>query len=140
MLILNDSNCLYGQEPGKKKFFPGGPTHPRDGSAIPLTLSHFVLFLLIVLIGFSLCYLFKKTYTKGDFPNSLYYPFPHHVSQSLDFKIGSRSDSQALVLQLKQSPFVLGSVDSSQPYPTLSLLTEKQEARSHPGISRGPKM
>lgn len=120
ILTLNDSNCLYRQEPGKK-IFSWGPIHPRDGSAIPLTLSHLILWLLIVLIDFSLCCLFKKTYTKGDFPNSLYYSLPHHVSQSLDFKIGSRSDFQALVLQLKQSPFVLASVDSVHPCPTLNL-------------------
>lgn len=125
MLILNDSNCLYRQKLAKK-CFPGGPTHPRDRSTISLPSAHLVLLLLIVLIDFSLCCLLKKSYTKGDFPNSLYYPLPHHVSQSLDFKIGSRSDFQALVLQLKQSPFVTVSVDSAQPHPTLNLAKSRR--------------
>lgn len=62
-----------------------------------------------------------------------------HVSQSLDFKIGSRSDFQALVLQLKQSPFVLVSVDSAQPHPTLSLLTKKAAGPFTPWDPQEPK-
>lgn len=51
MLILNDSNCLHRQEPGKN-IFSWGPTKPRNRSDISLTLSHPAVLLLIVLIDF----------------------------------------------------------------------------------------
>lgn len=87
MLILNDSNCLYRQEPGKK-VFSWSPTYLRDSSAAPLVLSHPALLLLIVLIDFPFVALkpFSKDVHQGRFPKFPLLPPPHLVSQSLDFK------------------------------------------------------
>lgn len=97
--------------------------------------------LLIILIDFPFVALkpLLKDLHQGIFPKFPLLPLPHHVSQSLDFKIGSRYDFQAPVLQLKQSPFVLVSVDSAQPHPSLSLLAKKAGGPLTPWDFQKPK-